>query len=67
MIQPSIVEGLNDLPPSAAHSSGSSLFAEETQAVFNQEKTRAASAMLPPAPKPKFSERLKGMFKKMLQ
>lgn len=64
MIQPRIVEGTNDLPPNVHDSAGSSLFAEETMATFDQEKT-AAKAL--PVQKKKASTRIKEMVKKLFQ
>jgi len=40
MLQPRIVEGMHDLPPSVKDAAGSSPFATETAAFINQEKTR---------------------------
>lgn len=42
MLQPRIVEGMHDLPPSVKDAAGSSPFATETAAFINQEKTRPA-------------------------
>ncbi len=42
MLQPRIVEGMHDLPPSVKDAAGSSAFAAETAAFINQEKNRPA-------------------------
>lgn len=42
MLQPRIVEGMHDLPPSVKDAAGSSPFATETAAFIHQEKSRPA-------------------------
>lgn len=64
MIQPRIVEGTHDLPPNVRDSAGSSIFAEETMATFDQEKTAAKTL---PVGKKKASTRIKEMVKKLFQ
>jgi general secretion pathway protein D len=64
-IQPRIVEGMNDLPPSISDSVGASPFSDEAQASFNRERNIAAEARIPVA-KPKFSQRLKNALNRIL-
>ncbi|MEQ1749899.1 MAG: secretin N-terminal domain-containing protein [Prosthecobacter sp.] len=66
MIQPRIIEGINDLPPNAQDSVGSSVFADETRATFSQEKKRTSDGLLP-AQKVRASTRVKDMLKKLFQ
>ncbi|MES2595142.1 MAG: secretin N-terminal domain-containing protein [Verrucomicrobiota bacterium] len=64
-IQPRIVEGMYDLPPSVHDSVGSSPFSEEALANFNRERNTAREA-LEVAPKPKFTQRLKKLLERIL-
>jgi type II secretory pathway component GspD/PulD (secretin) len=63
-IQPRIVVGMDDLPPSVQDSAGTSPFGEEAQAGIYQEKTATALKALPPEKK-KASTRIKEMVKKL--
>lgn len=68
MIQPSIVNGISDLPPNLQNSPGSSPFSDETRATFNYEKTQKELLNAPkavPIDKPKISERIRGMVEKL--
>ncbi|GEP42905.1 secretin N-terminal domain-containing protein [Brevifollis gellanilyticus] len=64
-IQPRIVEGMYDLPPSVHDSVGSSPFSEEATAAFTRERNVAKEALEPVA-KPKFSQRLKKLLDRIL-
>ncbi len=68
MIQPSIVDGISDLPPNLQHSPGSSPFSDETRATFNYEKTQKELLAAPKAvaiDKPKMSQRIRGLVEKL--
>jgi len=64
-IQPRIVEGMDDLPPSVNDSVGASPFSDDAQAYFNQERNVAKEALEPVA-KPRFSQRLKSLLNRIL-
>lgn len=67
-IEPRIIEGLNDLPPTVEDPAGNSPHAEEMKAALvNDAYTRMNPPQAATAMKPKFSERMRGMFKKLLQ
>ena len=64
-IQPRIVRGMDDLPPSIYDSPGSSPDAEDARAAMNLERLNQAEARIPVA-KPKLSQRLKNMLNRVL-
>lgn len=64
-IQPRIVRGMDDLPPSIYDSPGSSPDAEDARAAMNLERVSQAEARIPVA-KPKLSQRLKSMLDRIL-
>jgi type II secretory pathway component GspD/PulD (secretin) len=65
-IEPRIVEGMHDLPPSINDSVGKSIHAENMRAAFEQEKHDAATRAQP-VEKLKASEHLKRMVKKLFE
>ncbi len=64
-IQPRIVRGMNDLPPSIYDSPGSSADAEDARAAMNIERVQQQGARVPAA-KPKLTQRLKNMLDRIL-
>lgn len=64
-IQPRIVRGMDDLPPSIYDSPGSSPDAEDARAAMNIERIKQEEARIPVA-KPKMSQRLKTMLNRVL-
>lgn len=64
-IQPRIVRGMDDLPPSIYDSPGSSPDAEDARAAMNIERLNQAEARIPVA-KPKLSQRIKSMLDRIL-
>lgn len=65
-IEPRIVEGMHDLPPSVNDSVGTSIHAEKMRAAFQQERIDA-TIKAQPVEKLKASERLKRMVKKLFE
>ncbi len=66
-IQPRIVDGMNDLPPSLGDSVGASPFSDEAQAAFRQERISQDRAKDPAAQvKPRMTQRLKSLLNRIL-
>ncbi len=67
-IEPRIIEGLDDLPPTVDDPAGNSLHAADMKAALADDSyTRRNLPQTASTAKPNFSERMKGMFKKLLQ
>jgi len=68
-IQPRIVKGLDDLPPSIHDSVGSSAFGDEAQAAFNLERNALDRARLNATletEKPRFTQRMKALLNRII-
>ncbi len=65
-IEPRIVEGMHDLPPSVNDSAGTSIHSDNMRAAFQQERIDAATRAMP-VEKLKASEKMKRMIKKLFE